>query len=279
MLGEVTQIVLAAIGSTGLVLFIGRFVLKNIVEKGVDHLLAERLEETRATHAKELAALTSKLKSDADDRLASLTTDLKSRADSRLEEERARYAASLESLKATLLSDANKELERIRSSYVLHQDAKKADLNVEVQETLEMFKIRREKYPPLVECAYRIRNKARESLKEATADTTQDLKKLVAQFTEMMYQLSAFLDKDNLHLTVHSFKNTALAVSNHLANRVTFLEQNKQADATEATAAAETHYLRLDEQYSQVKEAFRAFISAKPHMGSNASSPEPSTLA
>ena len=49
------------------------------------------------------------------------------------------------------------------------QEEKKAELTLKAQDSLELYKIRREKYPPLSALVYRIRNTARD--KPSTEDS------------------------------------------------------------------------------------------------------------
>ncbi len=204
LLEEVTQIVLASIGSSGIILFAGKFLLDKFIGKRIEHHFNERLEDH----------------------------------------------------KASLVKDVNKDLEGIRSSYVMQQEEKKAELTLKTQDSLELYKIHREKYPPLSELIYRIRNTARDK------PSTEDLKNLVSQLTEMMIQLKAYLDHDALHVKVHSFKNIALAFVNRQADRTALLEQNKTAEAEEARAAAERLFDELDQQYSKTTGAIAHFIAA-----------------
>jgi hypothetical protein len=249
LLGEVTQIVLAAIGSSGIILLAGKFILNKFIGKRIDLYFDQRLEATRASYA---------------EKLAELNAELKIKTDSRLAEEQARYAGSLESLKASLLKDINKDLEGIRSSYVIQQEIRKAELTVEAQDSLEIFKIRREKYPPVVELIYRIRNTSRDNLINNSA-SIEELKNLIMQLTEKMFQLRTYLDSDELHFQVHSFKNNALALTNRLADSKALLEQNKKTEAEEAHDIAENLYRQLDQQHSQITDHFKVLIAARHH--------------
>lgn len=249
-LHDVTQIVLASIGSSGILFLAGKFLLSNFVQKRIDFHFSQRMAEVNAKYAKDLAAL---------------TADLKSKADRQLEEEKARYSRELASLTSNLQKDANAEIERIRSGYNLQQEIKKAELTVEAQDALEIFKIRRDKYPPLVELIYRIRNKARDSLTELNPSASvEDLKGLVTQVTEKMYQLRTYLDSDGVHLPVHSFKNTGQAFANRLEGYSALRQEKKETEANEALAGLETLYRRLDEEYLQTTAAFKVLIAAKP---------------
>ena len=248
----VTQIALAAIGSSGIILLAGKFLLSNFVQKRIDFYFSGKLEEIRAQYA---------------ENLATLTADLKSKADSRLEEERARYASGLESLKSRLQKDANEELERIKSSYVIQQEIKKSELNVEAQDTLEIFKIRREKYPPLVELIYRIRNKARDTLQEPKPlnASIENLKELATQIEEKVFQLRTYLDSDGVYLSVHSYKNTSQAFVRRLEGYSALRKAKKDTDANEALAALRNLYHRLDEEYAHTTAAIKVLIAAKQH--------------
>jgi len=259
LLQEVTQIGLAALGSSGIVFLAGKFLLSNFAQKQIDFYFSGKLEKIRAEYAKSLAEL---------------TADLKSKADSKLEEERARYASGLESLKSRLQKDANEELERIRSSYVIQQEIKKSELNVEVQDTLEIFKIRRENYPPLVELIYRFRNKARDTLKEPNpAAPIEGLKMLAAQIEEKTFQLKTYLDSDRVFLSVHSFKNTSQTFVKRLEAYSRLREGNNDKEASEALSALKDSYPHLDEEYLKATAPLNALIAAKQHAKGTDSAP------
>ncbi len=249
LLREITQIVLAAVGSSGIILLAGHFILDKFVDKRIKFHFDQRLAATKAAYA---------------EKLAELNADLKIKTDAKLTEEQARYAGSLESLKADLLKDINKDLEGIRSSYIIQQEIKKAELAVETQDSIEIFKIRRDKYPPVVELIYRIRNNARDNVKNSVV-STEELKGLIKQLEEKLFQLRPYLGRDDLHFKVHEFKNIALALSNRLSDRATLFEQNQATEAEEAGIVAEKLYQELDRQHFQISEGFEALIAARPH--------------
>ncbi|HXC97299.1 MAG TPA: hypothetical protein VNU92_16475 [Edaphobacter sp.] len=245
LLREITQIVLAAVGSSGIILLAGQFILDKFVDKRIKFHFDQRLEATKAAYA---------------EKLAELNADLKIKTDAKLTEEQGRYSGSLECLKADLLKD----IEGIRSSYIIQQEIKKAELAVETQESIEIFKIRRDKYPSVVELIYRIRNNARDNVKNSVV-STEELKGLIKQLEEKLFQLRPYLGRDELHFKVHEFKNIALALSNRLSDRTNLFKQNQATEAEEAGTVAEKLYQELDRQHLQISEGFEALIAARPH--------------
>lgn len=251
VLGYITQIVLASLGSAGVLYAIGRFLLRNLVEKRIDHYFSERLEGTRAEYAAALAGL---------------TADLKLQADLRLEAEKNRYTSQLEEMKAALQNTATRELEDIRSRYVIAQETKKSELTIEAQETLELFKIRRTMYPRFVELIYRIRNKARESLTRTDpAKAARELDELIVQLVDNMYQFRVYLDHDHVHLRVHAFKNTSQAFLKTLesyAKIQTSSQSSSQASALKTHAELHTLFDRIRHEESTATATLQDLVSA-----------------
>lgn len=245
-----TQVVLASLGSAGVLYAIGRFLLRNVIEKRIDHYFSERLEATRAEYAAALAGLTS---------------DLKLKADLRLESEKKRYTEELENLRASLQYTASRDLEGIRSNYAIAQETKKAELTIEAQDTLELFRLRRSMYPGFVELMYRIRNKARDSLTRTDLTrAARELDDLIVQLVDKMYEFRVYLDHDHVHLRVHAFKNTSQAFLKILELYAKSQTDNNHPDTSAQTLHAELEALfeRILQQESSATTALQDLVSA-----------------
>jgi hypothetical protein len=253
---------LAALGGAGIVLLVGKFLLNNLVQKRVDLYYAQKLAESNAMHAEDLATL---------------TADLKAESDSRLAAESAAYEKQLAAFTADLQRHANEEIENIRSRYVIELETKRAQLNLEVQDTLEFFKLRRETYTPLVELIYRVRNKARDARDgQNPAQSLPELNALIQQVMENVYQSRSYLEHDRVHLRVHSFKNTSQSFSKKLEAYSTLTRTNDETAAAEALAELQKTYLRLDEEHTQTIASLQALMSAHPHPeATNPTQPKP----
>ena len=230
------QVVLAAIGSSGIVLVAAKFLLGNFVQKRIDFYFNSRLEAIKDSYAKDMATLNS---------------DLKMRADSHLEKERARYSKELEAIKTNLQKQANEDIERI-----------KIGLSARTQDRLEILKLRREMCPPLAELIYRIRNEARDALEEhEPSASNEELKRLVELVIEKLFQFRIDLERDDVYNLVHSFKNTSRTFVILLQDFCLFRQENRTNEAIEVYRKMQVLYTRLDEEHLRTIRVLKSLVS------------------
>lgn len=201
-LGE--QVVSTLISSgvlVGIIAILAREFIKNWVKAQFD----EELEAQKHEYAESLATLNANLQTTANETIEKLRGD---------------YATKLEDLRGGL----QKQLLEIQHAHDTLQEQIKDGLFRLTQDTLEILKLRRELYRPLVEHIYRARNLARETLHTNDAaslsKSKQQLEERSLLLEETVFKLRADLERDGTFAPVHAFKNDcknfALELGEHL---------------------------------------------------------------
>ncbi len=248
--GYLAQVGLTSLGTAGVLYGVGRFLFKKSLDRYIDFHFEQRLEKLRAQDAQLLAQLTAQWKLEAD---------------SQLEAEKNNYAANIEKLKADLQVAMNERIEELRNQNASGQEKIKADLNIRVQELLELFKLRRVIYPRLVELMYRTRNKAREALnRDDTAELAKDLRDLVNQIIENMFQSRAYLEHDGTQVKIHTFKNLGESFVKALSIYESLRAEGKQKEADEMRAQLEEIYQKLDRENTETIAVLQSLVVGAP---------------
>ncbi len=258
--------VLTVFASSGIATTASALLLKTWVTQRIKFHFDTALQNLKHEHSGELQ----NLKHQHDQALAGLNAQLQFQAGQSLEGIRSKYAEQLEEVRASYQQEISQALETLRNQYVIQQERIKAGLTAQVQDDLDMYKQRRDKYPALQEVIYRIRNVTRAIVQDPKTPEAAGLTDRVKELEEKLYQQALYLQRDNVFKAVHSFKNDSRTFDMVFSDYRFSEWDDGGALRDKSLTQLLDLYKRIDAQHEAITRDLAMLISAAPPDGSAA---------
>lgn len=249
---------LTAVISSGIVVGAIRLMAGELIKGWVKSRFDEQMEDIKLENAETLTYL---------------NTDLKKKADESIEALRSAYAKELADTQARY---QRQFLELQQSHEARQEELRDARFRL-TQDTLEILKLRREHYTPLVEHIYRARNLARKALEprqiDNLAEIIRDLDGQVQFIEETVFRLRAHLERDGVFAPVHACKNDCKNFAVELADYLALEAGQQQMIASQTFERLQNLFVRIDAENETLSTTLAQLGSAEAATGMDKKAP------
>jgi hypothetical protein len=225
--------ILSTLITSGALVGLATLFAREFIKSSIKAHFDEELEAQKHEYAQSQAAFTAKLQAAASETAERL---------------RAEYARQLEDVRGSV----QKQLQEIQHAHDDLQEQLKDALFRRTQDTLEILKLRRELYRPLVEIIYRARNQARDILHTRDAASLlkwkQQLDERSLLLEETVFKLRADLERDMTFAPVHAYKNDCKNFAFELGEYLRLDDAQQQSIADQTFDRLRGLFEKLDSQ-------------------------------
>ena len=175
-----------------------------------------------------------------------------------------------EFIQSIIQKRAQFEIETLKMQHALEIERLKAQLSSAAKEAEAMRSRRSQAYPRIGGLVYRLRNMARglaEGLSEANISLVEEFADRTKELEEALYEFRLDLERDQLFMQVHAFKERALSFSLKAVGAKNALKSGESPTTEALSSELKDRFEVLDKLYSDlVRRLSQASTDGSPLM-------------
>jgi hypothetical protein len=163
------------------------------------------------------------------------------------------------------------ELEQLRHTYEVEIERLKTELTIKAETAHELTERRLSAYPGIVELVYRVRNMAREISNSPDISNVlfDELRARAQELENALYEFRMDLERDELFITIHTYKNAIKTFSRLLEDREHYRKNEDITGVDRVTGELRDLYNQIETLHAPIIKSLSGITPSEKRTDAN----------